>query len=273
MRSKLVACLAMLAVAQAGAAPAATTAHVHVLDTLPTPSFAPAEVVIRPGDAVNWDNHATRIHTVTHAACPRIDLRNDPAGCFFDTFRDRGADLDPGATFTVAFPSPGIFEYVCAIHRFGGRITVLSEDGTLPDLVIDAVSVHPAPLGTSRRIEAIVGNDGAASAPASRAHFEIRPLGSEAWSRFGDVEVGSLAPGQRRTLNQDLTTFNKLGDFELRVVADGAGSLAEGDETNNAASAAFSVLLPPGTLPGIALPDPPPPQPVSTRLPSPLPTP
>lgn len=256
-----------------GAADAATTAHVHVLDTLPIPSFSPGDVVILPGDSVNWDNHATRIHTVTDVDCPRIDLRNPPEACAFDTLRDRGADLDPGATFTVTFPTPGVFDYVCAIHRFGGRITVLDQSGALPDLVVDAITMHPTPLGTSKRIEAVVGNDGAGTAPGTRLHFEIRSSGSDTWSRFGDVEVGPLAPGQRRTLNEDLTTFNKVGDFEIRVVADGAGSAVESDEGNNIRTAPLSLVLPPGTIDGVALPDPPAPQPISTRLPSPLPTP
>ncbi len=263
----------LLVAALPSAAPAATTAHVHVLDTLPTPTFSPDDVVIRPGDSVHWDNHAPRVHTVTHAACPRIDLRNPPEGCLFDTERDLGSDLAPGDEFSVTFENPGIFDYVCAIHRFGARITVLDAEGTLPDLVVDAVSVHPTPLGASHRVEAVVGNDGEASAPRTRLHFEIRPRGGGTWSRFGDVEVGTLSPGQRRTLNQDLTTFNKIGDFEIRAVADGAGTSVEGEETNNEAGTFLSVLLPEGAAPGVALPDPPPPEPVTTRIPSPLPLP
>lgn len=262
----------LLAAGLPAPAPAATTAHVHVLDTLPIPSFAPEEVVIRPGDTVTWDNHAPRIHTVTHTGCPRIDLRNPPESCAFDTLRDRGEDLNPGDVSAVTFAQPGIFDYVCAIHRFGGRVTVLDAAGAMPDLVVDAVRSHPTPLGTSRRIEAVVGNDGDASAPATRLHFEIRSRGGAEWRRFGDVAVGPLSPGQRRTLNQDLPTFNKLGDFEIRVVADGAGTLVEADEENNERIATLSLLLPEGTLPGVALPDPPKPEPVTTRLPSPSPT-
>jgi plastocyanin len=255
------------------AAQSETVAHVHVLDTLPIPSFEPGDVVIRPGDSVNWDNHAPRVHTVTHTGCPRIDTRNDSSACAFDTARDRGSDLDPGTEFTVTFPTPGVFQYVCAIHRFGGTITVLSGEAALPDLTVEALSAHPTPLGTSLRIEATLKNIGPGASAASRLRFEIRSLPDGAWQRFGDVAAPVLGPGQQVTLNQDLTTLNKVGDFEVRAVADGASTIVETDESNNARAEALSILLPQGTLPGVALPDPPTPQPVTTRLPSPRPSP
>ncbi|MFP5223938.1 MAG: CARDB domain-containing protein [Actinomycetota bacterium] len=249
------------------------TAHVHTLDTLPIPSFSPTDVVIRVGDSVRWDNHAPRVHTVTHERCPRLDMRNDPADCVFDTLRDRGEDLGTGDEFTVTFDVAGIYPYQCAIHRFGGTITVLDGSGALPNLIVDQISFHQTPLGTSVRVKALVSNIGEAAAPGSRVHFDYRPVGATEWTRFGDAEISALLAGGQVEVNQDWTTFNKVGDFEVRVGADGAESLVESDETDNSAEAAYAILLPEGTLPGVGLPDPPSPQPVTTRIPSPLPTP
>jgi plastocyanin len=250
-----------------------TTAHVHALDTLPIPSFSPREVVIRLGDSVEWDNHAPRIHSVTHERCPRLDLRNDPAWCVFDTLRDKGKDLATGDSFTVKFDIAGIYPYQCAIHRFGGTITVLDGSGALPNLIVSDISFHDTPLRTSKRVRAVVNNIGETGAPGSRVHFEYRSLGGTEWTRFGDAEIPALLAGSQIEVNQDWTTFNKIGDFEVRVIADGAGTVVESDESDNSNDARHAILVPEGTLPGIGLPDPPPPQPVTTRIPSPLPTP
>lgn len=264
--------LALLVPAPATLAQAAVTAHVHTLDTLPIPSFSPADVSIRVGDRVEWDNHAPRVHTVTHDRCPRVDLRNDPSWCEFDTLRDRGSDLSTGATFVVTFDQPGIYSYVCAIHRFGGQITVLGETGALPNLRIGEISFNATPLGTSRRVQAEIVNAGEAAASGSRVYFASRPRGGDAWTRFGDVEIGPLSAGETRLVNQDWPTFNKIGDFEIRVSADGAATVLESDETDNSKRAEIAVLVPEGTLPGASLPDPPPPEPLSTRVPSPSPS-
>lgn len=245
-----------------------SVAHVHTLDTLPMPSFTPAEVTIKAGDAVEWDNHALRIHSVTHARCPRIDQRQSPEGCKFDTERDRGADLNTGDTFRVSFETTGIFPYLCAIHRFGGTITVLGEGSPLPDLTIESLEVHATPFGTSRRVEALVANLGEGVAQASRVHFLYRPLGSASWTLFGDAEIGPLGPGERLAVNQDWSVLTKVGDYEVRAVADGASTVAESDEQNNSSERAVAVLLPAGTVPGAPLPDLPKPSPITTQLPT-----
>lgn len=245
-----------------------TVAHVHVLDTLPIPTFSPAQVVIRPGNRVEWDNHAPRIHTITHTLCPRIDSRNDEATCLFDTTRDLGHDLGTGDRFEVTFETPGIYEYLCAIHRFGGQITVLAEDPPLPDLVVDALDVHPTPLGLSRRVRAVVRNAGDGVAPESRVRFSYRGADGE-WVLFGDVEIPALSRGQAIEINQDWTTINRIGDFALLATSDGASSVVEVNESNNDRTTSVSILVPEDTLPGRSLPDPPQPEPVTTRLPEP----
>jgi hypothetical protein len=73
--------------------------------------FIPQHVVIGVGDTVRWRNDDPAEHTVTHTgASPPL----------FDS----GA-MQPGEAYAFRFPSPGRFDYWCAVHiDMTGSVTV-----------------------------------------------------------------------------------------------------------------------------------------------------
>jgi plastocyanin len=66
-------------------------------------SFVPVEVHVGPGATVLWTNSSPLAHTVT---------ADDGA---FDS-----GMLDAGATFTMVFDSPGVYQYFCQPHGSAG---------------------------------------------------------------------------------------------------------------------------------------------------------
>jgi plastocyanin len=70
--------------------------------------FLPPTASIRAGTTVTWSNEDEAVHTVT------------AADGSFDSGR-----MPIGATFSMAFPSPGTVEYLCSIHpAMRGTLTV-----------------------------------------------------------------------------------------------------------------------------------------------------
>src|SRR3954453_3880534 len=70
--------------------------------------FIPEELHVTPGTAVLWTNSSPLGHTVTSE----------------DGTYDSGT-LDPGATFTWTFYSPGTFAYFCVPHKAIGMVGVI----------------------------------------------------------------------------------------------------------------------------------------------------
>lgn len=225
-------------------------AHVHVIDG-GDPFFDPFETVIRVGDTVEWDNHADRLHTVTHVTCKRADARFDD--CEFDSV----FTLEPGTTFTHTFAdrSGMTFDYKCTIHGFTGRITVLGEDGALPDLLVAALAAFDTASPANKRLQATVRNDGAGSAVATKVRFEYQNHDG-AWIAIGEQAVPALNAGSSVEINQTWLVANKIGDFPVRATADALGTAVETDDGNNTTDVVVPVWLPPGIAPGVALPDP-----------------
>lgn len=249
-RTELLLACAIAAAAVAGLpARAAQVAHVHVLDTVPIPSFDPSAVSIRLGDTVEWDNHADRLHTVTNVTCKRADARYDD--CEFDSV----FSLTPGTTFTHTFARAGIFDYKCTIHGFTGRISVLDDPGALPNLTVEQLAAHETTLRTSKRLEALVANDGAAPALETKIRFQYRNVDGS-WVDIGEPTVPVLNAGASISINQDWPTFDKIGDFPVRVIADASRTIVESSEDDNETQIVVPVLTPPGLLPGIAPPYP-----------------
>jgi len=250
---RIVAAVAALSVGAAFVPAAAEpqTAHVHVVDG-GDPFFDPFEAVIRPGDTVEWDNHADRLHTVTHVLCKRADARNPDGQCEFDTV----FDLAPGTAFEHTFDAAGTFDYKCTIHNFTGRITVLSEDGALPDLVVEDLAAFDTPVPTNRRLQATVRNVGPGPAVGTKLRFQYQNV-DETWIDIGEVGVPPLNADASVTLNQQWLVANKMGDFPVRAIGDVLGTAIETDEDNNITSVVIAVWLPAGIARGVALPEPP----------------
>lgn len=225
-------------------------AHVHVIDG-GDPFFDPFQTTICLGDTVEWDNHADRLHTVTHVRCPRADARYDD--CAFDS----AFDLTPGSTFEHPFADhSGVFDYKCTIHGFTGRIVVLDQTGELPDLVVDSLALFDTALPTSKRLEATVSNLGDGPAAATRILFEYQNVDG-GWVRIGEPAVPALNAAASIAINQAWLVANKIGDFPVRVTIDPGGNQLESDDANNARIETIPVHLPSGIAPGIASPEPP----------------
>ncbi len=84
-------------------------------------SFVPTTVHITPGQTVLWTNSSPLQHTVT------ADDGSFDAGL-----------LDPGATFSMTFDSPGTYQYYCQPHGAAGLVgmaaTIVVDDPGADDI-------------------------------------------------------------------------------------------------------------------------------------------
>jgi plastocyanin len=79
--------------------------------------FEPAALVIKPGDTVTWTTEASYVHKVTFAQLVDDEVIDSDFMSLFDV---------TAQTFSVRFPDPGIYEYVCSFHAASmtGTVTV-----------------------------------------------------------------------------------------------------------------------------------------------------
>lgn len=71
-------------------------------------SFEPAEVAIRAGETVRWENASDRDHQI---------VAEEQAF--------KSGTIKPGKTWSYTFPSPGTYRYHCALHpRAKGSVKV-----------------------------------------------------------------------------------------------------------------------------------------------------
>lgn len=224
-------------------------AHVHVIDG-GDPFFDPFETVICRGDTVAWDNHSDRIHTVTHRTCQRADSRYDD--CEFDSV----FTLTPGTTFEHTFAArSGVFDYKCTIHGFTGRMVVLDDAGTLPNLVVAAVGAYDTASPASKRLEATIENQGSATSSATKILFQYQNVDG-AWIVIGEPKLPSINANGSIQINQSWFVANKIGDFPVRVIADPGANQLELDEQDNELLVTIALWVPPGFVPGVSLPEP-----------------
>src|ERR1700680_3437252 len=94
------------------------TVTIKMLDM--PPAFAPANLTIRVGDTVEWQNVGNEVHHAT--SDPSMAIKGsevgNPAGA--ESF-DSGF-LRPGESFSHTFKVPGVYKYACAIHETKGMI-------------------------------------------------------------------------------------------------------------------------------------------------------
>lgn len=114
------------AAAAAASAPSSGTVAVEVgmNDRL---QFTPDTVRIRAGETVLWRNTSVLPHTVTADPSKVVRPANvvlpDGAAPF-----DSG-NMDPGATFSHTFTTPGTYRYVCVPHELANMIGVVIVEG------------------------------------------------------------------------------------------------------------------------------------------------
>ncbi|HLY09356.1 MAG TPA: plastocyanin/azurin family copper-binding protein [Planctomycetota bacterium] len=91
---------------------------VHTVDLIPSHSFHPQVVQIRPGDSVVWRNRDQTAHTVVGdplRALHRIDIEPpSPPKPFHSD------EIEPGGTYQNTFTLEGVYRYVCIHHEDEG---------------------------------------------------------------------------------------------------------------------------------------------------------
>lgn len=232
----VLAAAALLALA-APAAPAAlvpaATSHVHIESF----AFNPDPINILVGDTVEWDNHDNVAHTAT---------ADD--GSF-----DSGTLMN-GDSYRRVFNAPGSIAYHCDIHpSMTGRI-VVTDPNAPPDLVVSGIAFADVTPGLAKRIDVTVRNIG--DGLAGRSVVGVAYVYQGERVAIGEASIGQLGAGQSGTASVAWDTTGKVGDFDLRALADAGGDVDEADEGNNEGRAVASVLVPGGFVPGIDLLDP-----------------
>jgi plastocyanin len=108
-----------------GASPAAGGTHtVQMTDSL---KFDPAELTVKVGDTVTWDNTSSMAHTTTcdpSKALKASDVVQPDGGDTWDS-----GTLNAGQTYSHTFKVAGEYQYVCLPHEAAGmigKITVTS---------------------------------------------------------------------------------------------------------------------------------------------------
>jgi plastocyanin len=110
-----------------------------------SPWFIPMRTALIMGDSVKWTNLSQGTHTITslYMAVPQltdIDTAIRDGGFSIGGIFDRRA-FGPGQEFTVNFPLPGTFPYICFIHPYmAGNVTVSLPllplaQGPVPDII------------------------------------------------------------------------------------------------------------------------------------------
>jgi plastocyanin len=74
--------------------------------------FAPAAITVPAGSTVTWTNSDNFSHNV--------DLADDPG---------QPLAISPGENVTHAFPTPGLFQYICSLHPKDMKGSVLVTPG------------------------------------------------------------------------------------------------------------------------------------------------
>ncbi|MEZ5396799.1 MAG: CARDB domain-containing protein [Bryobacterales bacterium] len=120
----------------------------------------------------------------------------------------------------------------------------------LPDVTPNSLTANPAPDGNGNidvALDALIRNDGPSRANSTRVQFAFSADGGATFEAIaapasaGNISGGGAGSAQRVWQNA------APGEYLLRVTADPDDSIAEGDETNNAATFPVSVstaLLP-----------------------------
>lgn len=102
---------------------AAQAPPVAIVRMSDAPSFEPAEIRIRSGQTVTWENVSSYIHTVTDDP----SLAENPANSELPEGAapwDSG-EIRPGQSFSKSFGVPGTYRYFCKPHESAGMVGVI----------------------------------------------------------------------------------------------------------------------------------------------------
>ena len=108
--------VALLTAAAAKSRAAKPTIVIKMMD-MPL-SFEPAQMTIKAGDTIEWQNIGNQLHHVTTdpaTALKKADVSTPPGAKPFDS-----GFLKPGESFSETFSVPGTYRYTCAVHEAKG---------------------------------------------------------------------------------------------------------------------------------------------------------
>jgi len=103
-----------------GMPPPPAVREVVVVEMLPSLQFSPREVTIRVGDAVEWRNAGTHVHTVTADPARAHDPTRvilPPGAAPFDS-----GPIAAGGVYRYVFRTPGRYQYICGPHEDQGMM-------------------------------------------------------------------------------------------------------------------------------------------------------
>jgi plastocyanin len=84
------------------------------------PAFAPANITIRTGDTVQWQNVGNEVHHAT--SDPAMAIKSSEVGNPSGAEPFDSGFMKPGESFTHTFKVPGVYKYACAVHETKGMI-------------------------------------------------------------------------------------------------------------------------------------------------------
>ncbi|GAC1464063.1 MAG: hypothetical protein PVSMB7_06580 [Chloroflexota bacterium] len=131
--------LSLSVTTRAGAAPA--TWHVAVGGATPDNSvvalrYHPTNLMVDAGDSVAWSVAGDERHTVTFlSGQPRPTNAEAPVGdnVYAGTGLHSSGAIFPGKAYTLAFPSAGVYAYICLFHPgMKGSVTVQQSGAAYP---------------------------------------------------------------------------------------------------------------------------------------------
>lgn len=82
--------------------------------------FEPAQVTIKVGETVEWQNTSLLVHTVT--ANPKLAANKEHVALPKRAEPFNSGNLDPKATFQHTFTVPGTYRYFCIPHEATGMV-------------------------------------------------------------------------------------------------------------------------------------------------------
>ncbi len=129
----------LLGFGASGAGAAATTWQVSVGGNTPDSAiqglaYYPGVITIDAGDSITWTQVGTDPHTVTFpngtTVTPGAVTKTTGTTCCTSGVPRSSGLLFPGQTYTLTFPSAGVFAYLCELHLGQVGVVVVQPAGT-----------------------------------------------------------------------------------------------------------------------------------------------
>jgi plastocyanin len=182
-------------------------------------AFAPRTITIAAGDSVTWRVDSTEFHTISFlgggSPPPFIDAGSDgvfmnpaavmPSG---DSSYDGGGVagsglLDKGQTYTLTFPKPGTYEYLCLVHPEMTGTVVVKPVGEVTDTPVEVNARR------TEEINAALAKNGIAVLASNTGEQPVEGVSAGIAAGAGDhmIMVGRFLPQQVTIKAGDAVTW------------------------------------------------------------------